>query len=111
MTFELDYDYTNLGEDCPCSIYMPNAITPDNDQVNEVLKLQASCPVSEFYIEVFDRWGNVVFESSDPSFQWQGGYEGGENYKGYYVQNTVYHYRLTFKWGTEEGVSITTETQ
>jgi len=27
------------------------------------------------------------------------------------VQNTVYHYRLTFKWGTEEGVSITTETQ
>lgn len=110
-TFELDYDYTNLGEDCPCSIYMPNAITPDNDQVNEVLKLQASCPVSEFYIEVFDRWGNVVFESSDPSFQWQGGYEGGENYKGYYVQNTVYHYRLTFKWGTEEGVSITTETQ
>jgi gliding motility-associated-like protein len=110
-TFELDYNYANMGEDCPCSVYVPNAITPDGDLVNEVLKLQASCPVSDFHIEVFDRWGRLVFESFDTEFQWHGGYEGDDTYNGYYVQNTVYHYRLTYKWGTDQGISINTETQ
>ena len=106
-----DRNYATLGEDCPCSIYVPNAISPDGDQVNEVLQLQASCPVFDFHIEVFDRWGQRVFESFDAEFQWHGGYEGSDTYNGYYVQNTVYNYRLTYKWGTEEGISINTETQ
>ena len=110
-SFELEYNYATLGEDCPCSIYVPNAISPDGDQVNEVLQLQASCPVFDFHIEVFDRWGQRVFESFDAEFQWHGGYEGSDTYNGYYVQNTVYNYRLTYKWGTEEGISINTETQ
>jgi gliding motility-associated-like protein len=110
-SFELEYNYATLGEDCPCSIYVPNAISPDGDQVNEVLQLRASCPVFDFHIEVFDRWGHRVFESFDAEFQWHGGYEGSDTYNGYYVQNTVYNYRLTYKWGTEEGISINTETQ
>ena len=110
-TFELEYDYTSIGEDCPCSVYVPNAITPDGDLVNDVFKVDASCPVIDFHLEIFDRWGRMVFESYDASMHWQAGYEGNETYAGYFVQDAVYHYRLTFKWGTDQGISVRTETQ
>ena len=90
---------------------MPNAITPDGDLVNDVFKVEASCPVIDFHLEIFDRWGRIVFESHDASMHWQAGYEGNGTYAGYFVQDAVYHYRLTFKWGTDQGISVSTETQ
>jgi hypothetical protein len=39
---------------------------------------------------VFDRWGNTVFETNDPSIAWTGGVNGGE----YYATNGVYNWIL-----------------
>lgn len=58
-------------------MFVPNAITPDGDWVNEVLEMQASCPLYDFKLEIFDRWGHIVFATEDPAFQWIGSYEGG----------------------------------
>ena len=108
-TFEIDFDFSVLGEDCPCEVFVPNAITPDGDLVNEVLKMEASCPLYDFSLEIFDRWGHVVFQTTDPEFQWHGGYEGAESYAGYYVENNIYNYHLSFRWGTEEARSANIE--
>lgn len=111
VEFEINYNFAVIGEDCPCDVFVPNAITPDGDLVNEVLRVEASCPISDFYMEIFDRWGRLVFQTTDPDFQWHGSFEGGAEYQGYYVENNIYNYRLTYRWGTEEEASVATETQ
>ncbi len=70
--------------DC-ISIYIPNAFTPDNDGVNDVFKVEARGVVNyEFFI--FNRWGDVVFHSTDPDDVWTGGKHD------YFVPDGVYTY-------------------
>ena len=101
--FELGFDFSMLGEDCPCYVFVPNAMTPDGDMQNEVLEVKASCPISDFHIQVFDRWGFMVFESFDPEFKWHGGYNG------YYVDSDVFLYRISYRWGEDVNASVKTE--
>ena len=55
----------------------PNAFTPNGDGVNDefCLKGWAECATS-FYVAVYDRWGEKVFDSSDPNFCWDGKFQG-----------------------------------
>ncbi len=54
--------------------YIPNAFSPNNDNINDVFKIyfadRTVCPAA-FKIQIFDRWGKILFESDDPSFQWK----------------------------------------
>lgn len=65
----------------PCisnrNLDVPNAFTPNGDGNNDELCLSGwdDCVV-EFEIKIFDRWGAKVFESKDPSFCWNGVYNG-----------------------------------
>ena len=64
---------------CPSNRTMgvPNAFTPNGDGVNDQLCLEGwSDCISKFQILIFDRWGEKVFESSDPGFCWDGIYKG-----------------------------------
>lgn len=103
--FAISNDFSNLGADCPCSLYAPNAFTPDGDVQNDVWQVKASCPVSGFHVQVFDRWGVQVFESMNPEFVWLGGVNG------YFLDSELYLYRITFQWGEEENASVSTEVQ
>lgn len=64
---------------CPSNrnLIVPNAFTPNNDGINDVICLSGwdDC-VSNFSIMIFDRWGEKVFESTDPDFCWDGYYKG-----------------------------------
>ena len=109
-TFEGDYtlglDYSMVAEDCPCALYVPNAFTPDRDGRNEALGVEASCPITDFKMQVFDRWGRVVFESVDVDRRWNGTGQGEVGDGAYYVPADVYMYRISYRWGVEgnEGV-------
>ncbi|MGZ4053741.1 MAG: T9SS type B sorting domain-containing protein, partial [Bacteroidia bacterium] len=64
---------------CPSNRTMgvPNAFSPNGDGVNDQLCLDGwSDCISKFQIVIFDRWGEKVFESSDPGFCWDGVYKG-----------------------------------
>ena len=91
--FDLGVDFSSPGEDCPCMVYVPAAFSPDGDMLNENLRIEASCPVSDVHLEIFDRWGAKLHESFSLDARWNGGVSG------YYVDAGVYHYRLTYKWG------------
>ena len=49
-----------------CSVYIPNAITPDCDEFEcEYLEIRSNCEMKEFKLEIYNRWGELVFVSSD----------------------------------------------
>ncbi len=56
-------------------IFVPNAFTPDDDQVNDVLLVRGN-RISELYFAVYNRWGEVVFETRDQRVGWDGTHNG-----------------------------------
>jgi gliding motility-associated-like protein len=63
-------------EGCPeLSIYVPNAFTPNGDNNNDVLYVRGIW-IEKMIFRVFDRWGEMVFESTDPNFGWDGIFRG-----------------------------------
>ena len=49
---------------------LPNIITPNNDQINDVIDY-GKYQFSAFQIDIYNRWGNKIFESADPACVWQ----------------------------------------
>ncbi len=64
-------------------IFAPNAFTPNDDAKNETW-LPVSLFVKNFNLKVFNRWGNLVFESSDKTNPWNGRYKGNPAPQGVY---------------------------
>jgi gliding motility-associated-like protein len=66
------------------SLYVPNAFTPDKDDLNEVF-FAKGMNLTEFNMMIFDRWGNKVFESNDMDRGWDGQMNNKEAAQGTYV--------------------------
>ncbi len=63
---------------------IPNAFTPNADGINDALCF-ATEGIVEFSIAIFNRWGERVYESSDPSQCWDGTYRGHPCLPGVYT--------------------------
>lgn len=75
-------------------VFVPNAFTPDQDDVNEVwLPSIKGADPSSYHLWIYDRWGNKMFETTDPAVGWTGSVAGGA----YYPQNDVYVWRMEMK--------------
>jgi gliding motility-associated-like protein len=74
---------------CNCYIYIPNAFTPDNTQLNDgFAPVVTTCDVVNYNFEVFSSWGQLLYASNQAGNSWDG------NYKGNVVPQGVYMYRL-----------------
>ncbi|MBX7052097.1 MAG: gliding motility-associated C-terminal domain-containing protein, partial [Flavobacteriales bacterium] len=80
-------DQMMITSDC-VSIYIPNSLTPNEDGINDVFKVEAR-GVSIYEFIIFNRWGDEVFRSTDPDDVWTGGKDD------YYVPDGVYVYQIT----------------
>jgi gliding motility-associated-like protein len=70
--------------------YIPNAFTPDGDGFNDVwFPRGTGYHKDSYHLRIFNRWGDVVFESRDDSQAWAGDSSFGEYY---FVQDGVYTY-------------------
>lgn len=56
-------------------VYIPNMFTPNGDQQNDVLYVRGAL-IKEMVLRVYDRWGELVFESFDRSHGWNGEFRG-----------------------------------
>lgn len=57
--------------------YVPNTFTPDGDEFNQRWKITIEgIDIYDFNLLVFNRWGEVVWESNDPSIAWDATYKG-----------------------------------
>jgi gliding motility-associated-like protein len=57
-------------------LYVPNSFTPDGDEYNHTFYpiLTEGFKKDSYHMSIFDRWGELVFETYDPSFGWNGNY-------------------------------------
>ncbi len=85
---------------CNCSnAFVPNAFSPNGDGKNEILQVRLNCPgFTAFRFSIYNRYGQRVFESTDPDRGWDGLQQGNKADVG------TYFYLLRYK--TNEGKDI-----
>lgn len=72
------------------TLHVPSAFSPNGDNINAAFRV-GYVGIASLNVKVFSRWGNLVYESDDPDFAWDG------NYKGKPVPEGVYVYVITGK--------------
>ena len=88
-TISISYQYCDTTEKIVPDIYIPNAFTPNGNGLNDVFKVVSLYEFSQFKLSIYDRWGEMLFESEDINKGWDG------KYKGKFVTYGVYVYHLT----------------
>lgn len=84
-----------------CYIDIPNSFTPNNDGVNDYFfpRQFLSSGVTGFTMKVFNRWGEVIFETNNTSGRgWDGKFNGKDQPEGVYI----YLINLVLKNGRQE---------
>ena len=85
------YSVSNEVEIIPdMTLYIPNSFTPNDDGMNDTFGIAGEA-VKEFNMQIFNRWGQKVFESTNANTRWDGTYLGEKVPEGAYV------YRVTVK--------------
>ena len=80
----------------PYALYSPNAFSPDGDGINDLFKISGQ-GMNDFKIEIFNRWGQMVYKSIDLSNGWDGTFKGKKLPTGTFV------YKIkTSKYGVEQ---------
>jgi gliding motility-associated-like protein len=64
---------------------VPNAFTPNNDRVNDCFGLRKWARVTELEFNIYNRWGQKVFSTNDPSRCWDGTLNGKPQDSGGFV--------------------------
>jgi gliding motility-associated-like protein len=81
VTVEIKHEYR---------FWIPNAFTPNGDGLNDVF-MPSIMGVDEYRFLIFDRWGELIFETDNFREGWDG------RVKGNMCQQEVYVYRLDFR--------------
>ncbi|MFN3875613.1 MAG: gliding motility-associated C-terminal domain-containing protein, partial [Flavobacteriales bacterium] len=75
-------------------VYIPNSFTPDGDDLNETWGMSTNIDaITDFELKVFDRWGQVVFQTEDYKESWNGAYQNN----GAILKSDIYAYRITYE--------------
>ena len=69
-------------------LFVPNSFTPNGDGVNDVFVAKGK-RVDSFEMQVFDRWGGLIFKSSNIDLGWNGKSISGEK-----LDNGIYLYNI-----------------
>jgi gliding motility-associated-like protein len=89
-----DTTYRNVTVDPELLFYFPNAFTPDGNGNNDVFKPSFyGSDVLQYEFTIFDRWGKIVFTTTDVEGCWDGSIKGVEAQDGVY--NWIMKYRST----------------
>ena len=67
------------------TLHCPNVFSPNGDLVNDIWKVKYKS-LTEFHCWIFNRWGSLVYEYTDPAGGWDG------SYRGQIVDSGVYYY-------------------
>jgi gliding motility-associated-like protein len=60
------------------TIYWPSSFSPNNDGVNDVFKIEGEfISLKDFELLIYDRWGQQVFGSTNPTAVWDGKHPNG----------------------------------
>ena len=79
-----------VQKNCLKGLYVPNAFTPDGDTKNDIFRPHLYGTVKQYSFVIFNRYGQVVFETNDLMKGWDGTIKGKAQNPGVYVWKCVY---------------------
>jgi gliding motility-associated-like protein len=88
----IDTASVSIEVDETLEFFVPNTFTPNGDGLNDVLQAYGN-GVTRFKMEVFNRWGEKIFETNDINEGWDGTFKGKD------VPPGVYVYTVTAAFG------------
>jgi len=88
---------------CGCELYFPNAFTPNNNGLNEQFMPVTECLVKQFQLDIFNKWGQLIFQSSNIGYGWDGNYKGKPAPNGTYLWIARYKSEYTGKIYNQKG--------
>lgn len=77
----------------PCSFpekFIPNVFSPNDDGVNDIFFIPGICPDEKFFLQIFDRWGVLLFASNQRKNGWD-----GRTSSGLEAKEGVYYFVIT----------------
>ena len=89
-----------------CNIVVPSAFTPNNDGKNDYLFPTNACGADNLIFRIYNRFGQMVFESRDWQKKWDGNVNGQPQGTGTYVWSLVYTLRSTGRRYTFKGTTL-----
>ena len=83
-------------------VSIPRAFTPNNDNLNDILKIEYGAGLKVFnFLKIFNRWGNIVFQTTNLNQGWDG------NMNGIPQEMDAYTYFISYVTYKDEPVSKT----
>ena len=94
----VDTAYVDITIEEPLIYYVPNTFTPDGDQYNQTFKpiFTSGYDPYNFTILIFNRWGEVIWESHDDKIGWDG------TYGGQVMADGVYSWKITYQLSADD---------
>ena len=92
-----------------CDLYVPNVFSPNDDGENDGWHAFLPCRWLRFRLQVYDRWGSLVFVALDPEFAWDGRIRGKDAMAGVYVwllEWDAEYYGVTQTWRAKGDVTV-----
>ncbi|MFZ1305189.1 MAG: gliding motility-associated C-terminal domain-containing protein [Ferruginibacter sp.] len=68
-----------------CGVYIPSAFTPNNDNLNETFGVVDNTALQYFNLQIYSKWGQLIFSSNDVTTKWDGTFKGKTMPNGHYV--------------------------
>jgi gliding motility-associated-like protein len=68
-----------------CDVYIPSAFTPNDDGLNETFGVITDVSVQSFSMQIYSKWGQLIFSSNDISKKWDGTFKGKKMPNGAYL--------------------------
>ena len=73
-------------------LFIPTAFTPDNDGVNDFFKpVLRSVDIDRYSLSIFDRWGNIIWQTTDIEDSWNG---AGAEESAYFASDGIYSWKI-----------------
>ena len=90
-------DSVEITERCPPALFMPTGFTPNDDGFNDIFKISATDMI-RFEISIYNRWGQLVFRTSNPDEHWDGSLASGRK-----ASEGVYVWHVNYDWPGIDG--------
>ena len=84
-------DTVNIKLSYNLSLFVPNAFTPNGDGNNDLFRVKAK-GVALYRLQVYNRWGQLIFQTNNMAQGWDGRYKGQLQPFGTYVYFVQYAY-------------------
>ena len=77
---------------CPETIYFPNSFTPNNDGINDLFKPTIIPPLAYYHFQIYNRYGQKVFETNNPHKGWDGRVNNADQNTGSFIWQCRYRF-------------------